>query len=46
MRFPSIDLLAERAALVLRRFSWTLAAGLTAAVAAIIASTDGADVLA
>lgn len=42
MRFPSLALLAERAAEVLRRFPWTLAAGTLAAVAGIVATTKGA----
>jgi uncharacterized protein DUF4153 len=42
MRFPSLALLAERAAQVLRRFPWTLAAGALAAAAAIVATTKGA----
>ena len=40
MRFPSLALLAERAAAVARRFPFTLVAGVVAATAAIIA-TDG-----
>ena len=43
MRFPSLASLAERAAQVLRRFPWTLAAGTLAAVAGIVATTKGAD---
>ncbi len=43
MRFPSIDLLAARALAVLRRFPWTLVAGVAAATFAIIATTTGAD---
>jgi uncharacterized protein DUF4153 len=43
MRFPSLALLAERAAEVLRRFPWTLAAGTLAAVAGIVATTKGAE---
>jgi hypothetical protein len=43
MRFPSLDLLATRARDVLRRFPWTLLAAIVAAVAAIIATMDGAD---
>ena len=43
MRFPSLAVLAERAAEVLRRFPWTLAAGTLAAVAGIVATTKGAD---
>ncbi len=35
MRFPSLDLLAARAATVARRFPWTIAAGVITAVAAI-----------
>jgi hypothetical protein len=42
MRFPSLALLAERATQVLRRFPWTLAAGILAAVAGIAATTNGA----
>jgi hypothetical protein len=42
MRFPSLALLAERAAEVLRRFPWTLAAGTLAAAAGIVATTKGA----
>src|SRR3954468_12101238 len=42
MRFPSLALLAERAAEVLRRFPCTLAAGGLAAAAAIVATTKGA----
>jgi hypothetical protein len=43
MRFPSLALLTERAAEVLRRFPWTLAAGTLAAVAGIVATTKGAE---
>jgi hypothetical protein len=43
MRFPSVALLAEQAAKVLRRFPWTLAAGTLAAVAGIVATTKDAD---
>src|SRR5690348_7591790 len=43
MRFPSLDTLAMRARQVLARFPVTLAAGVAAAVFAIIASTTGAD---
>ena len=43
MRFPSLALLAEQAAEVLRRFPWTLAAGTLAAVAGIVATTKDAD---
>ena len=43
MRFPSIDLLAARALAVLRRFPWTVLAGVVAATAAIIGTTRGAD---
>jgi hypothetical protein len=39
MRFPSLTHLAGRAAAVLRRFPWTLAAGATAASVAITATT-------
>ncbi len=42
MRFPSLALLAERAAEVLRRFPWTLAAGALAAAAGIVGTTKGA----
>jgi hypothetical protein len=38
MRFPSLALLAERAAAVARRFPFTLLAGVLAATAAIIAT--------
>lgn len=43
MRFPSLASLAERAAQVLRRFPWPLAAGALAAAAGIVATTHGAD---
>jgi hypothetical protein len=43
MRFPSAAFLAQRAAEVLRRFPWTLAAGSLAAVAGIVATTRNAD---
>jgi uncharacterized protein DUF4153 len=43
MRFPSIVTLADRAREVLLRFPWTIAAGVLAAVAAIIATTKNAD---
>lgn len=44
MRFPSLDVLVARAIVVLRRFPWTIAAGVLAAVTAIIASNaHGAD---
>jgi hypothetical protein len=43
MRFPSLALLAQRAAEVLRRFPCTLAAGTLAAAAGIVATTKGAD---
>ncbi|HEY7682715.1 MAG TPA: DUF4153 domain-containing protein [Gemmatimonadales bacterium] len=43
MRFPSIATLVGHAAAVLRRFPWTLAAGVVAAAAGIVASTTGAD---
>ena len=43
MRFPSLASLAERATQVLRRFPWSLAAGTLAALAAIVATTKGAD---
>jgi hypothetical protein len=41
MRFPSIASLVEHAAAVLRRFPWTLLAGMVAAAAGIVASTAG-----
>ena len=43
MRFPSLDLLARHAVLVLRRFPWTLAAGALAAFAGIVGSLSGTD---
>jgi hypothetical protein len=43
MRFPSIATLVEHALVVLRRFPSTLAAGVVAAVAGIIASISGSD---
>ena len=43
MRFPSIATLIEHAAAVLRRFPWTLAAGVVAAFAGNLASGSGAD---
>lgn len=43
MRFPSIDVFAARALAILRRFPWTIAAGVVAAVAAIVASKHQAD---
>ena len=43
MRFPSLALLADQALVVLRRFPWTLAAGVAAAAAGIAATTTGAD---
>src|SRR5688500_16142118 len=42
MRFPSVVTLANRAGEVLVRFPWTMDAGIVAAVAAIIATTDSA----
>jgi hypothetical protein len=42
MRFPSVVTLANRAGEVLLRFPWTMAAGIVAAVAAIIAIADSA----
>lgn len=45
MRFPSIATLIEHAAAVLRRFPWTLAAGMVAAFAGNLASGSGADAL-
>jgi len=41
MRFPSIATLVEHAAAVLRRFPWTLMAGVVAAAAGLVASTAG-----
>lgn len=41
MRFPSLDVLAREAYVVLRRFPWTLAAGALAAFAAIVGSMSG-----
>jgi len=43
MRFPSVLTLAQRAREVLLRFPWTMAAGVLAAVAAIVATTDSGD---
>ena len=43
MRFPSLAFLAERALAVLRRFPWTIAAGVLAAVCAVAASLNRAD---
>ncbi len=43
MRFPSLDLLARHAVIVLRRFPWTLAAGALAAFSAIVGSLSGTD---
>jgi Domain of unknown function (DUF4153) len=43
MKFPSIAALAERARFVLVRFPWPLAAGLVAAIAAIVGVDAGAD---
>lgn len=43
MRFPSLATLAARGREVLVRFPWTMAAGLTAAVAAIIAAGGNAE---
>ena len=43
MRFPSLDLLARQAVVVLRRFPWTLAVGGLAAFAAVVASLSGTD---
>jgi hypothetical protein len=42
MRFPSLATLVEHAAAVLRRFPWTLLAGVVAAASGIVASTTGA----
>jgi hypothetical protein len=42
MRFPSIATLLEHAAAALRRFPWTLLAGMVAAAAGLVASTPGA----
>jgi hypothetical protein len=43
MRFPSITTLVEHAAAVVRRFPWTLMAGVAAASAGLVASTAGAN---
>lgn len=43
LRLPSFVILAERAREVILRFPWTMAAGVGAAVAAIIATTKSAD---
>jgi hypothetical protein len=43
MRLPSFVTLAERAREVVVRFPWTMAAGVLAAVATIIATTNSAD---
>ncbi|HEU5303652.1 MAG TPA: DUF4153 domain-containing protein [Gemmatimonadales bacterium] len=43
MRLPSIISLAGHTAEVVRRFPWTMAAGITAAAAAIVATTRSAD---
>jgi uncharacterized protein DUF4153 len=43
MRFPSLVTLVDRAREVLLRFPWTIAAGVLAAVAAIMATTRSAD---
>jgi hypothetical protein len=43
MRFPSLALLAEHAVAVLRRFPWTLGAGVVAAGAAIAATASGTE---
>jgi hypothetical protein len=42
MRFPSIAILVEHAVGVLRRFPWTLMAGVVAAAAGLAASSGGA----
>src|SRR3954453_17251083 len=42
MRFPSVATLAERARAVLVRFPWTMAAGIAAAIFAVVASTQHA----
>ena len=42
MRFPSMVTLANRTGEMLLRFPWTMAAGIVAAVTAIIATTDSA----
>ncbi|MEO8090627.1 MAG: DUF4153 domain-containing protein [Gemmatimonadales bacterium] len=44
MRLPSLVSLAQRAREVLLRFPWTLAAGVVAAVAVVVATTKSADV--
>ena len=43
MRFPSVLTLAQRAREVLVRFPWTMAAGVVAAVAAVVATTKSGD---
>jgi hypothetical protein len=43
MRFPSIQVLAERARAVLRRFPWTIGVGAAAAAFAVAAVNEGAD---
>lgn len=43
MRFPSVLALAQRAREVLLRFPWTIAAGVTAAVASVVVTTDPVD---
>src|SRR5919205_1040789 len=43
MRFPSIETLAQRTREILYRFPWTMAAGIAAAISAIIATTHQAD---
>lgn len=43
MRFPSVLALAQRAREVLLRFPWTIAAGVAAAVATIVVTTDPGD---
>src|SRR3954451_6714053 len=42
MRFPSVATLAERARAVVVRFPWTMAAGIAAAIFAVVASTQHA----
>jgi uncharacterized protein DUF4153 len=43
MRFPSVVILAQRAREVFLRFPWTMAAGVIAAVATVVATTRSAD---
>src|SRR5688500_3921253 len=43
MRFPSLESLAAHGRAVVLRFPWTMAAGLVAATAAIVATTEAGD---